>query len=119
MVDIDAVERGEIRTKPTTCQDALNIYRRNLEVRAKDKGYQYTHNLRSNCKIIQEFIDRFGSDRLVREITETDLREFYQTLCFRVSKNSAGAHIGRVQGMLKTAQKRGQISSIGLDLHSL
>jgi hypothetical protein len=35
MNDIDATERGEIRTKPTTAQEALNIYRRNLEVRAR------------------------------------------------------------------------------------
>ncbi len=105
MDDIDAVERGEIRTKPTSCQEALNIYRRKLEVRSKDKGYQYAHNVRSNCKIVQEFVDRFGPDRLVREVTQTDLREFYQTLCFRMSRNSAGAHIGRLQGMLKAAQE--------------
>jgi hypothetical protein len=37
MNDIDAEERGEIRCKPTTAQEALNIYRRNLEVRARDK----------------------------------------------------------------------------------
>jgi len=52
--DIDAEERGEIRSKPTTAQEALNIYRRNLEVQARDKGYQYAHNVRSNCKVIQE-----------------------------------------------------------------
>ncbi|MGH9930113.1 MAG: tyrosine-type recombinase/integrase [Pyrinomonadaceae bacterium] len=105
MDDIDAVERGEVRTKPTTCQAALNIYRRKLEIRSKDKGYQYAHNVRSNCKVVQEFVNKFGPDRLVREVTETDLREFYQTLSFRVSRNSAGAHMGRVQGMLKAAQE--------------
>jgi hypothetical protein len=52
MDDIDASARGEIRVKPTTAQDALNIYKRNLEVRAKDKGYQYAHNVRSNCKVL-------------------------------------------------------------------
>ena len=107
MNDIDATERGEIRTKPTTAHEALNIYRRNLEVRARDKGYQYGHNVRSNCKVIQEFVDRFGPNRLIRECTETDLREFYQILCFRstLNANSAGVFIGRVQGMLKAAQK--------------
>jgi integrase len=105
MNDVDALERGEIRCKPTTAQEALNIYRRKLEVRSKDKGYQYGHNLRSNCKIVQEFVDRFGPNRLVREVTQTELREFYQVLCFRISKNSAGAHMGRVQGMLKAAQE--------------
>ena len=105
--DIDAEERGEIRAKPTIAQEALAIYRRNLEVRARDKGYQYAHNVKSNCKIIQEFVDYFGSNRLIRECTETDLREFYQILCFRptLSKNSAGVFIGRIQGMLKAAQK--------------
>ncbi len=54
MNDIDAEERGEIRSKPTTAKEALDIYRRNLEVRARDKGYQYGHNVRSNCKVIQD-----------------------------------------------------------------
>jgi len=80
MNDIDAGLRGEVRTKPTA-QDALDIYRRNLEVRSREKGYQYAHNMRSNCKVIQEFVDRFGPNRLIRECTETDLREFYQVLC--------------------------------------
>jgi hypothetical protein len=76
-------------------------------VRARDKGYQYAHNVRSNCKIIQEFVDHFGPNRLIRECTETDLREFYQILCFRptLNKNSAGVFISRIQGMLKAAQK--------------
>jgi integrase len=107
MNDIDAEERGEIRCKPTSAQEALNIYRRNQEVRARDKGYQYAHNVRSNCKIIQQFVDHFGPNRLIRECTETDLREFYQILCFRptLNKNSAGVFISRIQGMLKAAQK--------------
>src|SRR6266849_1922170 len=107
MNDIDAAERGEIHTKPTTAQEALNIYRRNLEIRARDKDYQYAHNVRSNCKVIQEFVDRFGPNRLIRACTETDLREFYQVLYFRptLNKNSAGVFIGRIQGMLKAAQK--------------
>jgi len=32
MLDGDAVHRGEFRGKPTTAQDALNIYPRKLEV---------------------------------------------------------------------------------------
>jgi hypothetical protein len=35
MLDVDAVHRGEFRGEPTTAQDALNIYRRKLEVRAQ------------------------------------------------------------------------------------
>ncbi len=107
MNDLDAAERGEIRSKPTTAQEALNIYRHNLNVRARDKEYQYAHNVKSTCKILQEFVDHFGPNRMIRECTETNLREFYQILCFRptLNKNSAGVFIGRVQGMLKAAQK--------------
>lgn len=107
MNDVDARERGEVRCKPTTAQEALSIYRHNLEVRARDKGYQYGHNVKSSCKVLQEFVDFFGPARLIRECTETDLREFYQILCFRKSlnRNSAGAFIGRIQGMLKAAQR--------------
>ncbi|HVQ39304.1 MAG TPA: tyrosine-type recombinase/integrase [Pyrinomonadaceae bacterium] len=107
MNDLDAEERGETRTKPTTAQEALTIYRHNLDVRARDKDYQYGHNVKSNCKILQEFVDHFGPNRLIRECTETNLREFYQILCFRptLNKNSAGVFIERVQGMLKAAQK--------------
>jgi len=107
MNDLDAAERGEIRTKPTTAQEALSIYRHNLNVRARDKDYQYAHNVKSNCKILQEFVDHFGANRMIRECTETDLREFYQILCFRatLNKNSAAVFIGRVNRMLKAAQK--------------
>lgn len=56
---------------------------------------------------LQEFVNFFGPNRLIRECTETDLREFYQILCFRrsLNRNSAGAFIGRIQGMLKAAQR--------------
>jgi hypothetical protein len=71
------------------------------------KEYQYAHNVKSSCKVIQEFVNYFGANRLIRECTETELREFYQILCFRrsLNKNSAGVFIGRIQGMLKAAQK--------------
>lgn len=107
MADVDATLRGEYRGKPTTAQKALDIYRRKLEVRARDKGNQYGHNVRSNCKVLQEFVDNFGPTRLVREITETDLREFYQSLRFKptLSQNSAAVFVGRVQGMMKAAQE--------------
>jgi integrase len=104
MSDIDAALRGEVRLTPTTAQDALDIYRRNLDVRSRDKQVQYAHTAAFTCKILQEFVDRFGPTRLVREITSTDLREFYQVLCFRMTRNSAGLYIGNVQGMLKAAQ---------------
>lgn len=38
IADVDGTLRGEYRGKPTTAQDALNIYRRKLEVIARDKG---------------------------------------------------------------------------------
>src|SRR5215813_3307158 len=70
---VDAVLRGEVRCKPTTAQEALDIYRRKLEVRARDKARQYHHNVNSNCKVLQEFVNEFGPTRLIRECTETDL----------------------------------------------
>ena len=107
IADVDAVLRGEVRCKPTTAQEALDIYRRKLEVRARDKARQYHHNVNSNCKVLQEFVDEFGRTRLIRECTETDLREFYQRLRFKptISQNSAAVFVGRVQGMLKAAQE--------------
>ena len=101
------MNRGEYRGKPTTAQDALDIYRRKLEVRARDKGNQYGHNVRSNCKVLQEFVRSLALLDLCARVTETDLREFYQRLCFRptLSKNSAAVFVGRVQGMLKAAQE--------------
>jgi integrase len=105
MDDIDAELRGETRVKPTTMQDAHDIFRRNLEVRAKDKPYQYRYSIKHLLSEMQNFVDHFGPERLVRECTDTDLREFYQMLCFRISRNSAGMMIGRVQGMLKAAQR--------------
>lgn len=106
--DIDAEERGEIRCKATTAQEAFDIYRRKLDIRGRDKAQQYRHNVNSNCKVVKEFVDRFGPDRLIRECTEEDLREFYQILCFRktLNQNSAAVFIGRVQGMLKAAQAK-------------
>lgn len=108
MDDMDARDRGEVRCSPTTAQEALDIYRRTLEIRAQSKAKQYTHNVNSNCKVIQEFVDHFGPKRLIRECTEDDLREFYHILCFKpgLNKNSAGVFIGRIQGMLKAAQRK-------------
>ena len=108
MDDIDASERGEIRCVPTTAQEALNIYRNTLEIRARTKRTQYKHNVNSNCKVLQEFVNHFGPKRLIRQCTEDDLREFYQMLCFRptLNKNSAGVFVGRIQGMLKAAQRK-------------
>ncbi|HXD30112.1 MAG TPA: hypothetical protein VN643_03285 [Pyrinomonadaceae bacterium] len=64
IADVDAVIRGEVRCKPTTAQEALNIYRRKLEVRARDKARQYHHNVNSNCKVLQDFVDQFWTNTL-------------------------------------------------------
>ena len=105
MDDIDAELRGEIRVKPTTMREALEIYRRKLKVRGRDKSANFNRHADSVCRTLQAFVDRFGADRLIREVTQTDLREFYQTLCFQISRNSAGVTIGYAQGMLKAAQE--------------
>ena len=39
MDDIDASERGEVRLKPTTAQEAFEIYKRDQSVRAKQNSY--------------------------------------------------------------------------------
>lgn len=84
----------------------ITFHRRKLEVRARDKARQYHHNVNSNCKVLQEFVDEFGPTRLIRECTEIDLREFYQRLRFKptISQDTA-VFFGRVQGMLKAAQE--------------
>jgi len=50
MNDVDARDRGEVRCKPTTAQEALTIYRRTLDVKAKEKGYQYAHTSNPTAK---------------------------------------------------------------------
>jgi integrase len=89
--------------------DCARIYRRQLNIQARDRNYGYAHNANYTCKIIQQFVDHFGSTRHIRECTQTDLREFYQILSFRPSlhKNSAGTLMGSIKGMLKAAQQTG------------
>ncbi len=107
MDDIDDAARGNPRLKPTTAQEALEIYRHVLEVKARDKSDSYARNNKYKCGVIQEFVDNFGPTRPIRECTQTDLLEFYQTLCFRPSleKNSAGTLMGSIKGMIKAAQE--------------
>ncbi|HXI22936.1 MAG TPA: tyrosine-type recombinase/integrase, partial [Pyrinomonadaceae bacterium] len=108
MDDIDALERGEIRVKPTTAQEAFEIYKREQDIRGQAKSYNYRANNESIYKVVRDFVQHFGPNRLIRDCKETDLREFYQILCFRseLHKNTAGSYMSRVQGMMKAAQER-------------
>ncbi|HBB97318.1 MAG TPA: hypothetical protein DC054_18220 [Blastocatellia bacterium] len=106
--DIDAAERGEFRVKPTTAQEAFDIYKREQDIRGKAKSYNYRANNEAIYKILRDFLKYFGPNRLIRDCKESDLREFYQNLCFRpeLHKNTAGSYMSRVQGMMKAAQER-------------
>ena|ERR1700686_2630948 len=108
MDDIDASERGEIRCKPTTTQEAFDIYKRDQDIRGQAKSNNYKANNNSIYRILKDFVKHFGPNRLVRDCKESDLREFYQILCFRpeLHKNTAGSYMSRVQGMMKAAQER-------------
>jgi integrase len=100
-------EASDALRQSSTAQEALEIYRHVLEVKARDKSDSYARNNRYKCGVIQEFVDKFGPTRPIRECTQTHLLEFYQTLCFRPSleKNSAGTLIGSIKGMIKAAQE--------------
>lgn len=106
--DIDAAERGEIRVRPTTAQEAFEIYKRQQDVRGQAKSNNYKANSNLTYRILRGFVEHFGPKRLIRDCKESDLREFYQILCFRpqLHKNTAGSYMSRVQGMLKAAQDR-------------
>ena len=108
MDDIDALERGEVRVKSTTAQEAFEIYKRDQDIRGQAKSYNYRANNEAIYKILRDFVKHFGPNRLIRDCKETDLREFYQILCFRpeLHKNTAGSYMSRVQGMMKAAQQR-------------
>jgi integrase len=108
MDDLDALERGEIRVKPTTAQEAFEIYKRDQDIRGQAKSYNYRANNEAIYKILRDFVKHFGPNRLIRDCKEDDLREFYQILCFRpeLHKNTAGSYMSRVQGMMKAAQER-------------
>jgi integrase len=107
MDDIDEAARGNPRLKPTSAQEALEIYKHALEVKARTKSNSYARNNKYKCGVIQEFVDQFGKTRPIRECTHIDLLEFYQTLCFRtgLEKNSAGTLMGAIKGMIKAAQE--------------
>ena len=107
MQDIDDKARGKSTLKPTSAQEALEIYKHALEVKARTKSDSYARNNKYKCGVIQEFVDKFGPTRPIRECTHIDLLEFYQTLCFRpgLEKNSAGTLMGAIKGMIKLAQE--------------
>jgi hypothetical protein len=63
MDDIDAFERGEIRSKPTTAQDAFDIYKRDQDVRGQAKSNNYKANNNSIYRILKAFVKHFGPNR--------------------------------------------------------
>ena len=101
MNEIDALERGEVRTKPSTMQDALDLYKRKQDVRSTEKSYAYGVHAHSTINRLQEFVDRFGPKRLVREITAEDIKEWMHDHTQRTSQSTACTYVGRLMGMLK------------------
>src|SRR2546423_14465284 len=57
MNDRDALERGEVRVKPTTMQEALDLFKRKQDVRSVEKSYSYGVHARSTIKRLQEFVN--------------------------------------------------------------
>ncbi len=104
---IDDKASGKSTLKPTSAQEALEIYKHALEVKARTKSDSYARNNKYKCRIIQEFVDKVGKTRPIRECTNIDLLEFCQTLCFRpgLEKNSAGTLMGGIKGMMREAQE--------------
>src|SRR5882724_4456402 len=105
MSEIDALERGEVRVKPTTMQDALNLFKRKQEIRSVEKSYAYGVHATATVKRLQEFVDRFGPKRLVREVTAEDIKEWMHEITARASQSTACTYVGRLMGMLKYARK--------------
>src|SRR6266540_7319614 len=105
MSDIDALERGEVRIKPTTIQDALDLFTRKQDVRSVEKSYAYGVHAKATVKRLQEFVDRFGRNRLVREVTAEDIKEWMHETTERASQSTACTYVGRLMGMLKYAHR--------------
>jgi len=102
MDDIDALERGEVRIKPTTMQDALDLFKRKQDVWSTEKSYSYGVHAHSTINRLQEFVDQFGPNRLVREITAEDIKEWMHEHTQRSSQSTACTYVGRLMGMLNT-----------------
>lgn len=105
MSDIDALERGEVRTKPTTMQEALELFSRKQRVRSVEKSYAYGVHAEATIKRLQEFVDSFGRNRLVRELTAEDIKEWMHKTTERASQSTACTYVGRLMGMLKYAHR--------------
>lgn len=105
MSNIDAFERGEVRVKPTTMQDALDLYTRKQDVRSVEKSYAYGVHAKATVKRLQEFVDQFGPNRLVREVTAEDIKEWMHEITDRASQSTACTYVGRLMGMLKYAHR--------------
>ena len=105
MSDIDARERGEVRVKPTTMQDALDLFKRKQDVRSVEKSYAYDVHAHATINRLQEFVDTFGPNRLVREVTAEDIKEWMHGHTQRASQSTACTYVGRLMGMLKYAHR--------------
>jgi integrase len=105
MQDMDALERGELRIKPTTMQDALDLFKRKQDVRAVEKSYAYGVHARATINRLQEFVGWFGKNRLVREVTAEDIKEWMHYHTKRTSQSTACTYVGRLMGMLKYARR--------------
>lgn len=89
MSDIDAFERGEVRIKPTTMQDALDLFKRKQEVRSVEKSHAYGVHAQATVKRLQEFVNAFGPSRLMREVTAENIKEWMQAHTVRASTSGA------------------------------
>lgn len=105
MSDIDALERGEVRTKPTTNAEALELFSRKQRVRSVEKSYAYGVHAEATIKRLQESVDSFGPSRLVRELTAEDIKEWMHKTTLRASQSTACTYVGRLMGMLKYAHR--------------
>jgi len=105
MSDADALERGEVRIKPTTMQEALDLFERKQTVRSVEKSYAYGIHAHATIRRLQEFVEQFGPNRLVREITAEDIKEWMHETTVKSSQSTACTYVGRLMGMLKYAHR--------------
>lgn len=105
--DIDALERGEVRSAPTTLAKAMELHRRRFELRAKRKTHaKYEANVRSKMNQIEAFVNWCGPSKLLRSVSSDDLAEYFHHLCRNVSESAAEEYIkSYVAGLFKTARE--------------
>lgn len=123
MDDIDALERGEVRCKPSTILDAYNLYKEQQDAIAARKNYRYQMSEASVFKLLKdEFVDVVGEQTLCRHISMHHINQFMHRISFkhekgkivldeneqpvvRMSKATVMARTSRLYGMLRLAQR--------------